>query len=252
MLSLYTTVGACQSAMRQAEQAGPSSAGVAAEGDGSGGTDLANARARRLEELRLKINESRKANQGAVIREQKRENASRKTPDEGDDGGGAKDDGKRRRYEESKTRQQQMMASYGLEEDQAHMLQSAESASAQYKKQKKKPENFAWDMFNQKSLYNAYKKRTKNIDPSLAQDTPQQDLPYGVAPAVSAAAVDRMVQELADKKAREGRFSRRRTWKDKTDDGINDRNAHYNRKIERAFGKATEEIKQNLERGTAL
>lgn len=48
-------------------------------------------------------------------------------------------------------------------------------------------------------------------------------------------------------------FSRRRKFREDRDvDYINDRNAHFNKKIERAFGAATAEIKANLERGTAL
>ncbi len=35
-------------------------------------------------------------------------------------------------------------------------------------------------------------------------------------------------------------------------DYINDRNAKFNAKVERAFGAFTQEIKANLERGTAL
>lgn len=47
-------------------------------------------------------------------------------------------------------------------------------------------------------------------------------------------------------------FSRRRAHRDRDVDFINDRNAHFNKKIERAFGSYTQEIKANLERGTAL
>ena len=48
-------------------------------------------------------------------------------------------------------------------------------------------------------------------------------------------------------------YSRRRAFRaDKDVDAINDRNAHFNKKIERAFGTHTAEIKANLERGTAL
>jgi len=35
-------------------------------------------------------------------------------------------------------------------------------------------------------------------------------------------------------------------------DYINDRNKHFNKKIKRAYDKYTVEIRQNLERGTAL
>lgn len=65
--------------------------------------------------------------------------------------------------------------------------------------------------------------------------------------------IDRMVKELEDRGKNRKEFSRRRKFHDERDiDSINDRNEHFNRKIERAFGKYTVEIKNNLERGTAL
>lgn len=65
--------------------------------------------------------------------------------------------------------------------------------------------------------------------------------------------VDRMVGELKAREEKRKQFSRRRKFhEDKDIDSINERNAHFNRKIERAFGKYTVEIKNNLERGTAL
>ena len=35
-------------------------------------------------------------------------------------------------------------------------------------------------------------------------------------------------------------------------DYINDRNKHFNKKIDRAFGEYTKVIRENLERGTAI
>ncbi|RRT70782.1 hypothetical protein BHE74_00053387, partial [Ensete ventricosum] len=65
--------------------------------------------------------------------------------------------------------------------------------------------------------------------------------------------IDRMVKELQDRDAKRKSFSRRRKFHEEKDiDSINDRNEHFNKKIERAFGKYTLEIKNNLERGTAL
>lgn len=62
-----------------------------------------------------------------------------------------------------------------------------------------------------------------------------------------------MVKELKDRDEKRKSFSRRRRFHDEKDiDSINDRNEHFNKKIERAFGKYTLEIKNNLERGTAL
>lgn len=49
------------------------------------------------------------------------------------------------------------------------------------------------------------------------------------------------------------KYSRRRAYNDDSDiDYINERNAKFNKKAERFYGKYTAEIKQNLERGTAV
>lgn len=49
------------------------------------------------------------------------------------------------------------------------------------------------------------------------------------------------------------KYSRRRAHNDDADiDYINERNAKFNKKAERFYGKYTAEIKQNLERGTAV
>ena len=65
--------------------------------------------------------------------------------------------------------------------------------------------------------------------------------------------IDKMVKELKEREEKRKSFSRRRKFnEDKDIDSINDRNEHFNKKIERAFGKYTLEIKNNLERGTAL
>ena len=58
---------------------------------------------------------------------------------------------------------------------------------------------------------------------------------------------------MAAEGERRGKSSRRRKHFDGKDvDSINRRNAHFNKKIELSLGKYTTEIKQNLERGTAL
>jgi pre-mRNA-splicing factor SYF2 len=91
----------------------------------------------------------------------------------------------------------------------------------------------------------------KAADPNFYRET--DDLAYGSAPKPSEAAVERLVEDLINQKRKKGEFSRRRAvHADKDIDFINDRNAHFNKKIERAFGAHTKEIKANLERGTAL
>lgn len=67
------------------------------------------------------------------------------------------------------------------------------------------------------------------------------------------AAVDKMVTDLEHQISKRKSFSRRRTHNDDEDiDYINERNSRFNKKMERFYGQYTAEIKQNLERGTAI
>lgn len=53
--------------------------------------------------------------------------------------------------------------------------------------------------------------------------------------------------------AKREKYSRRRAHNDDADiDYINERNMKFNKKLERFYGEHTLEIKQNLERGTAV
>lgn len=66
-------------------------------------------------------------------------------------------------------------------------------------------------------------------------------------------AVDNMVKDIENQIAKREKFSRRRTHNDDADiDYINERNAKFNKKLDRFYGEHTAEIKQNLERGTAV
>ena len=77
-------------------------------------------------------------------------------------------------------------------------------------------------------------------------------LPHEAA-AVDEDSLNRMVQELARMEEKRSTFSRRRAHNDDKDvDYINSRNKSFNEKISRTYDKYTVEIKQNLERGTAI
>ncbi|KAG8500292.1 hypothetical protein CXB51_003662 [Gossypium anomalum] len=211
-------------------------------------------RQKKLFELRLKMNEARKANQTAMVAEKKRMEA----PPE------SRGISKQKWLEERKKKIGKLLDANGLDLQKAYMLDTQEAAEAKYKKWEKEPAPFGWDVFNQKTLYNAYKKRTKNIDIDLEEYNKMKEsdpeffreassLQYGKAPKVSEDKIDKMVKELKDREEKRKSFSRRRKFHEEKDiDSINDRNEHFNKKIERAFGKYTLEIKNNLERGTAL
>ena len=69
----------------------------------------------------------------------------------------------------------------------------------------------------------------------------------------SHSAVQRLVDDVEKQISKRKQFSRRRDFKfDKDIDYINERNKKFNEKAERFYGKYTAEIKQNLERGTAI
>lgn len=69
----------------------------------------------------------------------------------------------------------------------------------------------------------------------------------------TSSAIDNMVKDLDQQIEKRKKFSRRRTHNDDADiDYINEKNARFNKKLERFYGQHTAEIKQNLERGTAI
>ncbi|KAI5445916.1 hypothetical protein KIW84_013952, partial [Lathyrus oleraceus] len=212
------------------------------------------ARQKKWMELRAKMQDAKKRNQIEIANEKKRMEA----PTE------SRGVSKQKWLDGRKKKIGKLLDANGLDMTKAYMLDTQEAAEEKYKKWEKDPAPSGWDVFNQKTLYNAYKKRTKNIevdveeynrmkeaDPEFYRDA--SSLQYGKAPKISEDKIDRMVQELKDRDEKRRAFSRRRTFREEKDvDSINDRNEHFNKKIERAFGKYTLEIKNNLERGTAL
>ncbi|KAF7142691.1 hypothetical protein RHSIM_Rhsim05G0054500 [Rhododendron simsii] len=211
-------------------------------------------RQKKLFELKLKLNEARKANQMAMVAEKKRMEG----PTE------SRGVSKEKWIEERKKKIGKLLDANGLDMTKAYMLDTEEMAEAKYKKWEKEPAPYGWDVFNQKTLYNAYKKRTKNVEIDIEEYNRMKEadpefyreassLQYGKAPKTSDDKIEKMVKELKERDEKRNSFSRRRRFRDEKDiDSINDRNEHFNKKIERAFGKYTLEIKNNLERGTAL
>ena len=213
---------------------------------------------RRLFELRLKLNEARKANQRAAIDEKKRKEAPEDFEREQ----------KKKAYEGKKARREEIMEIRGMDPKKRELTQTIEHAQDLYKRWDKKKSNSAkgGEVFSKHNLYNAYEKRTANV--TVDMDEYERDkrsmgaafyadadeYVHGVTGAdVPQDKIDRMAAELEAQKQKRANFSRRRTHRDDADvTHINERNEHFNRKIERAFGEHTREIKANLERGTAL
>ncbi|KAG6653518.1 pre-mRNA-splicing factor syf2 isoform X1 [Carya illinoinensis] len=211
-------------------------------------------RKKKLWELRNKMMKAKSDNQKEIAAEKKRMEA----PTE------SRGISKQKWLDERKKKIGKLLDANGLDLSKAYMLDTQESAESKYKKWEKDPAPYGWDVFNQKTLYDAYKKRTKNVEVDLEEYNRMKEadpeffreassLQYGKAPKTSEEKIDKMVKELKDREEKRKSFSRRRRFHEEKDiDSINDRNEHFNKKIERAFGKYTLEIKNNLERGTAL
>lgn len=207
---------------------------------------------KKLFELRLKLNACRKANKAEVVEEHKRvtdPNYHKKTTL------------KRKQDEADATNPDNSETTTREDEEKTYLNHTIEEHSVKLKKAKQKSKHkasFGWDVFNQDALYNAYKKRLTKLPTGAASSEQQQQddinsLNYGRNDFVSEAGVAQMVGELEERAQARQKFSRRRQHQEGKDvDYINDRNKHFNDKISRAFDKYTVEIRQNLERGTAL
>lgn len=119
--------------------------------------------------------------------------------------------------------------------------------------------------FGDEAHYRAYKKRSGKIEfdreeyerqkAKLGEDFYNTNaLNYGnedIKPSSEQLlALKQHVEEIQERRTE---YSRRRKWDDNaTIDFINERNRNFNAKAKRAYDKYTEEIRENLERGTAL
>ncbi|EPT29059.1 putative cyclophilin [Toxoplasma gondii TgCatPRC2] len=230
---------------------------------------------RRLLALRMKINEGRKLNNKEVLEEKRiwhdpqyekkkaealvratlrqmhgeeAEKKAREGKKEGRQGGESGDED----AEESRRRR-------GYLNDAAALI-----ADKALKEEKRGQKTFGWDVFNQDALYRAHKKRLAEVtfkeDEYRKQKEALGDVFYDPASALvtsdfkaSEAAKDRLVNSIENAQKRRKNFSRRRIFNEGDNvTYINERNRIYNEKLERAFGESSLEIRQNLERGTAL
>mmetsp|Transcript_6024 Transcript_6024/g.11767 ORF Transcript_6024/g.11767 Transcript_6024/m.11767 type:complete len:505 (+) Transcript_6024:163-1677(+) len=233
-----------------------------AKADKGGGKEPVSERMARLQQVRAKMKQAQKSNESAVVNEAK--SSKLKAMMQRDMGIQDDGDGRKKWHQEKVKKRQEELKRLGLTEDKAYLIQTAETAEAVDKKKNKKKNPRGWESFNQAALYEAYEQRTEGIKPDIkeyeaakAKDPEfyrtSDSMLYGGAGGAPKEAVDRMVAELEDRKKKASQFSRRRKHREDDDiDYINDRNAHFNKKIERAFGAYTKETKANLERGSAL
>lgn len=227
---------------------------------------------RRLFLIRMKINQGRKANKSETEAEFHRFSDPKYD---------AKQRFKEKQIEEQKALHKKASqhtegssaASYegevgaGFKRDKEDSLLQITAEAAERIKQKqeekdKRASTFGWHAFTAEADFNAYKKQLSKLPSSTgvksggggASVSEFDELSYGRAgAAVTTTGVERLSQSIKEREQERAKHSRRRMALEGADvDYINDKNAVFNKKIKRSFDKYTVEIRQNLERGTAI
>ncbi|KAK7572003.1 hypothetical protein V9T40_014475 [Parthenolecanium corni] len=211
-------------------------------------------RLKKLRDLHTKRNEARQMNYQAVIEEEK----SNKLP--------ANWEARKRRAEWilNDDKERKAAQEKGEDYDRLKMLNvtAAEAEKLSHRKKKKNPDQGFADY--EQATVRQYNRLVKQIKPNMQEYEMQKEKLggafYGDRNTIlhglhkdSKDGIDRMVDDLEKQIAKREKYSRRRAHNDDEDiDYINERNMKFNKKLERFYGEHTLEIKQNLERGTAV
>ena len=148
-----------------------------------------------------------------------------------------------------------IMMAKGIPETKKYLLESISQneKKANYLNKKKKREIKGNDLFTVEAYYRAYKKRSKALP--FDKDLYDDEMINGISKnkiqnEIKKELLGNDMKEQIDKRSK---FSRRRPiFEEDEVDYINERNQKYNKKLHRFFGKESKEIKNNMERRTAL
>ncbi|CAH8569864.1 unnamed protein product [Heterobilharzia americana] len=221
-------------------------------------TDEVSIRSRYMEKLRelhLKVNEARKCNHQEVVEEDRRS----KLPSNWET------KQKRLQWEEEDEVFKIECAKQNIDPDRTRSLNvSAEIADRlEARRRKKRNTDEGFSTYADAS-HRKYLKMTKQIKPDLVSYQKEKEklgeLAFPTADTIGLTnrkdppeAVERLANQIIEQGAKRPAYSRRRPFDADADiDYINERNKRYNELLERHYGKYTAEIKQNLERGTAI
>jgi len=175
---------------------------------------------------------------------------------------------KRQREEEEKKKKEfeEKLKANDVQPDRYYRLhQTQETQDLKEKVKNSRKNHNEIDIYGDEVQYRSFKRRREQTNFSKEEYEKQknelgedfyrgtQNLSYGTETRDSETRVDGLVKELAQQVSKRNQFSRRRTWyEDRDIDFINERNRKFNQKVARAFDQYTSEIRENLERGTAL
>lgn len=143
--------------------------------------------------------------------------------------------------------------------------QADEATRWERKEDKKRNRDTGFSSY-EASTARQYERLTKSLAPdmnhyqSLKEEVGEEvfyaqadTVTQGTLPKDAPEKIDQLVQDLEKQKEKRSKYSRRRAYDPDADvDFINERNSKFNKKLDRFYGKYTRDIKDNLERGTAL
>ncbi|GAB6025085.1 pre-mRNA-splicing factor syf2 [Chamberlinius hualienensis] len=219
--------------------------------------DKLDERRKRLHELHLKRNEARSLNHHEVVEEDRR----KKLPENWE--------AKRARleWELADQKKKNEAKERGEDYERVKSLETGAGEAQRLERNQKRKKNQMEAGFSdyQTQTERHYNKLIRQLKPDhVKYEEKKQELGeevfYAGANTVlqglhtdTKEAVERMVEDLEKQIGKRAKFSRRRLYNDDADiDYINERNRIFNEKLERNYGQYTSEIKQNLERGTAV
>jgi len=212
-------------------------------------------RMKKLRDLHTKRNEARKLNHQEVVEEDRRNKEPKN------------EEARKRRAEyivkEEEEKAACLEAGKNWEiEKLRHVGAEAADALDKRKRSKQNPDG-GFSSFEQ-ATFRKYTGLTKQIKPNM-QDYEKKKEKFGEAFYASKGtivqgvhkdspdAISAMALDVQKQKEKREKFSRRRRHDPDADiDYINERNMKFNQKLERFYGEYTKDIKDNLERGTAV
>uniref|UniRef100_A0A3P8UHN4 Pre-mRNA-splicing factor SYF2 n=1 Tax=Cynoglossus semilaevis TaxID=244447 RepID=A0A3P8UHN4_CYNSE len=212
------------------------------------------ARLRKFRELHFKRNEAQKLNFKEVVEEDKR----RKLPSNWESKKA------RLEWEVAEDQKKKECADRGEDYNRVKLLEITARDAALWERKKKKKNPDTGFAGYAEAQFRQYQRLTKQIRPDMeSYDKQREDCGEDFYPTSNTLihgthvptkeGIDRMVEDVEKQIEKRSKYSRRRAYNDDSDiDYINERNAKFNKKAERFYGKYTAEIKQNLERGTAV
>jgi len=219
------------------------------------GQDVKKKYTSKLRDLHLKRNEARKLNHQEVSAEDQRNKLPKNIEARK----------KRAEWELQDKEARKKAEEEGVDYDRVKLLEETAEDIEIFDRRKKKKQNIDPGFSDYATAQlRQYETLTKQMKPDLEayQHSKEKlgesafpgahNIMYGTSKS-SEKGIDRMVADLEKQIDKRSKYHRRRQHHDEADiDYINERNMKFNQKAERYYGQYTKEIKQNLERGTAI